>query len=136
MKKRGFTLVELLAVIVILTIIVIIALPVVYNGVVDSKKDYLISQTKRVYTETESRFKSGITIKVISSEDDTKLDGFDSKLKYCVYLNDEGYVVDIKVSDGEWITTLGDDQSIKDLNEENVEKGNLDNYKCKSYGEE
>ena len=133
MKKNGFTLVEFLAVIVILTIIVIIALPVVYNSVVSSKKDYLLNQTKRVHTEAEKRFKSGNTIKVVSSENDTKLDGFDSKLQYCVYLNDEGYVVDIKVSDGEWIATLGDDQSINDLNEENVEKGNLNNYECKSY---
>lgn len=136
MKKNGFTLIELLATIVILTIIVIIALPNVYNVVKNSKKEYVINETKKVYSEAENRFRSGNNTMVVSSKDETKLDGFDSKLQYCVYLSDDGQVVSIKVSDGEYLVSLGDNQTINDLSDKNVEKGNLDNYECKLYNEE
>lgn len=38
MKKRGFTLVELLAVIVILSVIALIAMPIILNIIEDAKK--------------------------------------------------------------------------------------------------
>ena len=60
---------------------------------------------------------------------------FDSKLQYCVYLSDDGQVVSIKVSDGEYLVSLEDNQTIKDLSDNNIEKGNLDNYECKFYNE-
>lgn len=135
MNKTGFTLIEFLTIIIILTIIVIIALPNVYNVVKNSKKEYVINETKKVYSGAENRFRSGNNTMVVSSKDDTKLDGFDSKLQYCVYLSDDGQVVSIKVSDGEYLVSLEDNQTIKDLSYNNIEKGNLDNYECKFYNE-
>ena len=53
MKKRGFTLVELLAVIAILAILVIIALPNVMNMFNTAKKNSFITELKTIYTAAE-----------------------------------------------------------------------------------
>ena len=52
-NKKGFTLVELLAVIAILAILVIIALPNVINMYNKAQKETFLTETKKVYTEAE-----------------------------------------------------------------------------------
>ena len=135
-NKKGFTLVELLAVIAILAILVIIALPNVINMYNKAQKETFLTETKKVYTEAEKKYISssitGNTIKTISSENSSKLDMTGEKLKYCIILDNNGKVTDMKVSNGKWIASLNDNKAIEDLTIDDLENGNLDGYKCSS----
>ena len=130
MKKKGFTLVELLAVIAILAILVIIALPNVLKMFNDSKKNSFLTEAKTLYSEVSKKYISetmkGNKLTYISSEDDTKLEMTGRNLQYCVLLNTDGSVKSMKVSNGEWIAELPSGKKITDLNASNVTEGNLD----------
>ena len=52
-NNNGFTLVELLAVISILAILVIIALPNVINMYTKAQKEAFLTEAKKVYSESE-----------------------------------------------------------------------------------
>ena len=56
MKNKGFTLVELLAVIAILAILVIIALPNVLKMFNDAKKNSFLTEAKTVYGEAGKKY--------------------------------------------------------------------------------
>ena len=120
MKNKGFTLVELLAVIAILAILVIIALPNVLKMFNDSKKNSFLTETKTIYSEVSKKYISesmkGNKLTYISSEDDTKLEMTGRDLQYCVLLNTDGTVKSMKVSNGEWIAELPSGKKITDLN--------------------
>ena len=134
MKNKGFTLVELLAVIAILAILVIIALPNVLKMFNDSKKNSFLTEAKTIYSEVSKKYISesmkGNKLTYISSEDDTKLDMTGKSLKYCVLLNADGSVKSMKVSNGEWIAELPSGKKITDLNSSDLKDGNLDNEEC------
>ena len=119
MNKKGFTLVELLAVIAILAILVIIALPNVLKMFNDDKKDSFLAEAKTVYSEVSKKYisesRKGNKLTYVSSEDDTKLDMTGKSLKYCVLLNADGSVKSMKVLNGEWIVELPDNKKIADL---------------------
>jgi len=53
MNKKGFTLVELLAVIVILAIILVIAIPKINNNIRSSKESAFLSSAKSIVRELE-----------------------------------------------------------------------------------
>ena len=120
MKNKGFTLVELLAVIAILAILVIIALPNVLKMFNDSKKNSFLTEAKTLYSEVSKKYISetmkGNKLTYISSEDDTKLEMTGRDLQYCVLLNTDGSVKSMKVSNGEWIAELPSGKKITDLN--------------------
>ncbi|MDD6652976.1 MAG: DUF6273 domain-containing protein [Clostridium sp.] len=130
MKNKGFTLVELLAVIAILAILVIIALPNVLKMFNESKKNSFLTEAKTVYSEVSKKYitesMKGNKLTYISSEDDTKLEMTGRDLQYCVLLNTDGSVKSMKVSNGEWIAELPAGKKITDLNASNVTEGNLD----------
>ena len=130
MKNKGFTLVELLAVIAILAILVIIALPNVLKMFNDSKKNSFLTEAKTIYSEVSKKYISesmkGNKLTYISSEDDTKLSMTGKELQYCILLNTDGSVKSMKVSNGEWIAELPSGKKITDLNASNVTEGNLD----------
>ena len=134
MNKKGFTLVELLAVIAILAILVIIALPNVLKMFNDSKKNSFLTEAKTVYSEVSKKYISesmkGNKLTYISSEDDTKLDMTGKSLKYCALLNADGSVKSMKVSNGEWIAELSGNKKITDLKSTDLKNGNLDNEEC------
>ena len=119
MKNKGFTLVELLAVIAILAILVIIALPNVLKMFNDSKKNSFLTEAKTIYSEVSKKYISesmkGNKLTYVSSEDDTKLDMTGKKLQYCVLLNADGSVKSMKVLNGEWIVELPSGKKITDL---------------------
>ena len=119
MKNKGFTLVELLAVIAILAILVIIALPNVLKMFNDSKKNSFLTEAKTIYSEVSKKYISesmkGNKLTYVSSEDDTKLDMTGKKLQYCVLLNADGSVKSMKVSNGTWIAELPSGKKITDL---------------------
>ena len=120
MKNKGFTLVELLAVIAILAILVIIALPNVLKMFNDSKKNSFLTEAKTLYSEVSKKYISenmkGNKLTYISSKDDTKLEMTGRNLQYCVLLNTDGTVKSMKVSNGEWIAELPSGKKITDLN--------------------
>ena len=134
MKNKGFTLVELLAVIAILAILVIIALPNVLKMFNDSKKNSFLTEAKTVYSEVSKKYISesmkGNKLTYVSSEDSTKLDMTGKKLQYCVLLNADGSVKSMKVSNGEWIAELSGNKKITDLKSTDLKNGNLDNEEC------
>ena len=119
MKNKGFTLVELLAVIAILAILVIIALPNVLKMFNDSKKNSFLTEAKTLYSEVSKKYISesmkGNKLTYISSEDDTKLEMTGRNLQYCVLLNTDGSVKSMKVSNGEWIAELPSGKKVTDL---------------------
>ena len=133
-NKKGFTLVELLAVIAILAILVIIALPNVINMYNKAQKETFLTEAKKVYTEAEKKYISssitGNTIKTISSENSFKLDMTGEKLQYCIILNNNGKVKSMKVSNGKWVASLDNDKKVEDLTINDLEEGNLDGYRC------
>ena len=134
MNKKGFTLVELLAVIAILAILVIIALPNVLKMFNDAKKNSFLTEAKTLYSEVSKKYISenmkGNKLTYISSEDDTKLEMTGRNLQYCVLLNTDGSVKSMKVSNGEWIAELPSGKKITDLNSSDLEDGNLNDYDC------
>lgn len=129
--KKSITLLELVVIVVIFIAILIVALPGIYNFINNTQKEKLISDAKRVYIETENRFKSGFNSTVVSSKDNTKLDGFNNNLNYCVILSNNGEILDLKVSDGKYLLDLSDDYLIKDVAVNDIKKGNLNYYECK-----
>ena len=134
MKNKGFTLVELLAVIAILAILVIIALPNVLKMFNDAKKNSFLTEAKTVYSEVSKKYISetmkGNKLTYISSEDDIKLEMTGRDLQYCVLLNTDGSVKSMKVSNGEWIAELPSGKKITDLKSSDLEDGNLNDYDC------
>ena len=134
MNKKGFTLVELLAVIAILAILVIIALPNVLKMFNDAKKNSFLTETKTIYSEVSKKYISetmkGNKLTYISSQDDTKLEMTGRNLQYCVLLNTDGSVKSMKVSNGEWIAELPSGKKITDLNGSDLKDGNLNDYDC------
>ncbi|MCI7084196.1 MAG: type II secretion system GspH family protein [Tenericutes bacterium] len=70
MNKKGFTLVELLAVIAILALLVIIALPNVLSMFNEAKKDIFLIEAKTIYKEVSKNIylKIRIANKSIPSE--------------------------------------------------------------------
>ena len=133
-SKKGFTLVELLAVIAILAILVILALPNVINRYNEARKQTFLTEAKKIYTESGKKFMSssisGSPVKVINSEDNSKLDMTGKKLQYCVILDNKGNVTSMKVSNGQWIASLVDGKAVEDLTIDDLEEGNLDDYEC------
>ena len=138
-NKKGFTLVELLAVIAILAILVIIALPNVINMYNRAQKQMFLTKAKKVYSESEKKYLtnaiSGKNTKIINSEDSSKLDMTGKKLQYCVILNSSGKVTDMKVSNGKWVASLNG-KALEDLTIDDLEDGNLDDYECASATDE
>ena len=134
MKNKGFTLVELLAVIAILAILVIIALPNVLKMFNDAKKNSFLTEAKTVYSEVSKKYISesmkGNKLSYISSEDNTKLEMTGRDLQYCALLNTDGSVKSMKVSNGEWIAELPAGKKITDLKNTDLKDGNLNDYDC------
>ena len=105
MKKKGFTLVELLAVIAILAILVIIALPNVMNLFNRAKKNAFETEIKEIYktaqqqwiTESMNESKSLV---FCNKTDGTPLEmSGRTELKYSIKFNKSGEVVEYKVTD-------------------------------------
>ncbi len=135
-SKKGFTLVELLAVIAILAILVIIALPSVVRMFTEAKKNTFITEVKTVYRESASKFISesskGNKLSSISSGDDTKLDMSGENLDYCVILDNQGKVKKLAVGNNSYYMMLSDINDIESITKDDVKDGKLENMKCDS----
>ena len=90
-KKNGFTLVELLAVIVILAVILVIAVPQIMNVINESKKGTLESSARLIASSAETMKISNDTLGInseIRCEDVAQLTSEDydtCKSSFCFY---------------------------------------------------
>ena len=112
MDKKGFTLVELLAVIAILAILVIIALPNVLKMFNDAKKNSFLTEAKTLAQDVSSKYISesmkGNKLSVISNKQNS-LDLSGRDLEYSFELDSEGKIKNMMVSDGTYcISTTKD----------------------------
>ena len=92
MKKDGFTLVELLAVIAILALLVIIALPNVLKIFNQAKKDTFLTEAKTIYKEISKKYISE------TMRGNKKLDVETNDLKYNIKLDSMGNIESFQVS--------------------------------------
>lgn len=111
MNKKGFTLVELLAVIAILAILVIIALPNVLQMFNDSKKNSFMTEVRDIYKQAQTQFiadsmtQAGAKTYASATLNCTGIKALDLQgraINYVVQLDSTGKVTSIAVSDGSY----------------------------------
>ena len=108
MKEKGFTLVELLGVIIILSIIMLIAIPNVASMVERSKRDTYMADAKKLVSLTEYEIKKGnvsrpatgelvkVTLGDLSTTDvekDSDGNAYDLNDSYVALVRKDGYVL-------------------------------------------
>ncbi len=133
-KSKGFTLVEMLAVIAVLGIIVLLVVPNVLKNYKDAKKLSFIDEAKTVYTKATDKYvlsrTQGKKLAVISNAQN-QLDLNNAEdLEYTVRMDKTGSVVSFRVTNGEYcIVGVGDflnNYSISDIivldTEEDIER--------------
>ena len=112
MNKKGFTLVELLAVIAILAILVIIALPNVLKMYNDSKKNAFMTEAQNLAKEVSSKYISesmkGNKVSVISNQQNP-LDMTGRELEYNFELDSQGKIKNMIVSNGTYCISTNKD---------------------------
>ena len=121
MNKKGFTLVELLAVIAILAILVIIALPNVLKMFNDSKRNSFMTETRNIYNEAEKKYLSnqisGNLLTTYSNDSglcengatkcDLDLSGR-TNIDYLIKTNTSGKIIYLLIKDVNYEVELGD----------------------------
>ena len=112
MNKKGFTLVELLAVIAILAILVIIALPNVLKMYNDSKKNAFMTEAQNLAKEVSSKYISesmkGNKVTVISNKQNP-VDMTGRELEYSFELDSQGKIKNMIVSNGTYCISTNKD---------------------------
>ena len=125
MKNKGFTLVELLAVIAILALLVIIALPNVLKMFNQAKKDTFLTEAKTIYKEISKKYISetmkGNKINIISNTNN-KLDLESNNLKYNIKLNNDGSIKKFEVSNGTYCLS-GKFNNLSELTTDKITEG-------------
>ena len=126
-NKKGFTLVELLAVIAILAILVIIALPNVMSLFNNAKKSSFETEVKQIYRISKSQWMND-SLTSTGRKTYLKVDGVDygisklpldtrNNLNYQVVFDGNGKVIRLIVTDG---TYQYDSGEVTDLNENDI----------------
>ena len=121
MNKKGFTLVELLAVIAILSILVIIVLPNVLEMFNRAKKELFLTEAKTVYKEVAKKYitenmKGNKIDKVSNNKNKLSIESND--LKYDIKLDAKGNVKNFVVSNNNYCIS----GKFTDLNELTIDK--------------
>ena len=124
MNKKGFTLVELLAVIAILAILVILALPNVIGMFNNAKKDIFLTEAKTIYKEVSRKYLTesmkGNSISEISNSNN-KLD-METDLTYNITLNSDGKINHFQVGNDDYCIS-GSYSNMSDLTIDKVQEG-------------
>lgn len=131
MKKKGFTLVELLAVIAILAILVIIALPNVISMYNEAKMNTFVTEARKLQRSAAQQWMLDTTKTKFSSED-----GFGTKmsiegnqnLKFYIELASSGKVTTFLATDGTYKVDITDDNGIEVQNIGSTDKINNIDY--------
>ena len=134
MNKKGFTLVELLAVVAILAVLVLIALPNVMELFNEAKKDSFENEVRNIYSIAKSQavidsyeLSNASEIKYSSRlvyGQNLKVQGR-SDLKYCVVADSSGNIEKLYVSDGKYMFVSDDIEKIDDIHAEEFGDGEL-----------
>ena len=134
MKKKGFTLVELLAVIAILAILVIIALPNVLSMFNSAKKSTFVTEVQSIYKQAQTDFindsikSSGAKYycsaaagsKNGSSKDNCKNLNLTTTKEYAIYMTSDGAIVYLGVKDNSFTYGIESPASINAVVESDV----------------
>ena len=135
MKNKGFTLVELLAVIAILALLVIIALPNVLSMFNRAKKDTFLTETKNIYKEISKKYitetMKGNKINNISN-DNNKLNLESDNLKYNIKLDNFGNIKKFQVSNGTYCIS-GKFNNLGELTTDKIKEGECKVINPKSF---
>ena len=135
MKNKGFTLVELLAVIAILALLVIIALPNVLKMFNQAKKDTFLTESKNIYKEISKKYISetmkGNKINNISNTNN-KLDLESNNLKYNVKLNNDVSIKEFEVSNGTYCLS-GKFNNLSELTTDKITEGKCEGTSPKNF---
>ncbi len=117
MKHKGFTLVEMMAVIAVLGLLVVLILPNVLKSYRDAKKVSFINEAKTIYKASTDKYvkekTKGNKIGLIQKENDNVVNELAlneaSDLSYTIRLDSEGRVTAFKLSNSEFcIVGVGD----------------------------
>ncbi len=119
MKKKGFTLVELLAVIAILAILVIIALPNVLEMFREAKENTFVTEAQKILQTAKTQYVNdsingsgvGVCYSSASAGHQLKLDG--KSMNYYVKFSATGDVVHFQVYDESYQLEAGDAENVK-----------------------
>ena len=135
MKNKGFTLVELLAVIAILAILVIIALPNVLSMFNRAKKDTFLTEAKNIYKEISKKYINetmrGNKITNISNTNN-KLDLESDNLKYNIKLDNFGNIKKFQVSNDTYCVS-GKFNNLSELTTDKIVEGKCEETSPKDF---
>lgn len=129
MYKKGFTLVEILAVIVLIGGLMLLIIPNVISSFRDAKKELFYDNLMKIYDEATNTYLADGTTKRFCVGKDTIIRqlGIDSSdIYYDVEVDKYGSVISIKVTDGDFYYSLTSDDIIKksDIVKSEIESGN------------
>lgn len=126
MNKKGFTLVELLAVIAILAILILLVTPNILKMFNEGKESVFVQQAQRVMEASNTKFMSvslknpGAYVFTNKVQDDetsypktTNLNLTSNAIDYCVEMDNEGNVTFIHVSDETYSIKIANDKGVK-----------------------
>ena len=140
MNKKGFTLVELLAVIAILALLVIIALPNVLSMFNNAKKDLFLTEAKNVFKESTKKYISDNMHNsnegniYCKSETDSKnpLDMDIGNTYYYIEKDNTGKTIKFVAwnSSGYVTKIVGDNVMLNDVTENNVSESSVKDITC------
>ena len=139
-NRKGFTLVELLAVIALLAFLAVLVFPNVFSSVREAKKNAFITEAKTVFQEATNKFTEerteGNKINLVSNEDangtELKLNS-EKDLKYTLKLDKKGKVTSYKIYNDEFCVA-GTSSEVDDVSYENLIDflENPDNKDCET----
>ena len=131
MNNKGYTLVELLAVTVVLGLILVIAVPSVQNIMEISERNTFLADAQAIYRAANTEMLEIIDDNgvIFDSSGENKLDLTSAEnYDYCIAFNESGVITSITVSNGKYL--INGDNHFLDLNEDSVELGNMNSYVC------
>lgn len=133
-NNKGFTLVEVLAVIAILMILVTLSVPRIRTIYDKAKENIFLTEFKnleRQITNKEVMAKMNKKkIVAISSEDETSLELSNKDFKYCIDLNKNGTFSRMQASDGKHYIEANRGDDINSFTNKNIIKGGYDKLRC------
>lgn len=128
MNNKGLTLVELLAVIVIIALLLTIAVPKIGDIMETSKKNTFLGEAQGVYRAVKVKALDIGESAVINSKGSIKLDMNGNDLDYCIILNSDTSISSITVSNGKYI--IEGDNDFMTLDVSSVREGNMNSFVC------